>query len=74
MVFDRNAIFKISIHVPLAGDDLGEKLPWGLVPISIHVPLAGDDLCRLVSMVWFMYFYPRPPCGGRPGRRYFGTT
>ena len=35
--------------------------------ISIHVPLAGDDPrmpCRRRSR---RYFYPRPPCGGRPG-------
>ena len=34
----------ISIHVPLAGDDLiksgGDTMP----DISIHVPLAGDDI------------------------------
>ena len=35
---------EISIHVPLAGDDIAviaimRKVP----PISIHVPLAGDD-------------------------------
>ena len=35
--------------------------------ISIHVPRVGDDsIAEFISMV-VGYFYPRPPCGGRPG-------
>ena len=58
---------KISIHVPLAGDDL-DKFTFWLVSsqISIHVPLAGDDPIFLCSRSRQTDFYPRPPCGGRP--------
>ena len=35
---------KISIHVPLAGDDaVADSSRRSFVCISIHVPLAGDD-------------------------------
>ena len=34
--------------------------------ISIHVPLAGDDKSALRGWLRLQYFYPRPPCGGRP--------
>ena len=33
--------------------------------ISIHVPLAGDDRRSTTSGSLALYFYPRPPCGGR---------
>ena len=36
--------FSISIHVPLAGDDMmALSLSSKFKQISIHVPLAGDD-------------------------------
>ena len=35
----------ISIHVPLAGDDILLNKAVRDVDISIHVPLAGDDRC-----------------------------
>ena len=59
---------RISIHVPLAGDDKWPPSSPAELRISIHVPLAGDD-CG--SSSWTRkrkYFYPRPPCGGRPGQ------
>ena len=37
---------KISIHVPLAGDDHGARCISNRSRISIHVPLAGDDTSR----------------------------
>ena len=40
--------------------------------ISIHVPLAGDDPNMMQNFQAFMqHFYPRPPCGGRPGAETF---
>ena len=33
----------ISIHVPLAGDDISFLKTSIATTISIHVPLAGDD-------------------------------
>ena len=36
--------------------------------ISIHVPLAGDDSPAAPCCKTVHYFYPRPPCGGRPGQ------
>ena len=57
----------ISIHVPLAGDDFVPKpFPHNGRLISIHVPLAGDDALRTPTIKGIDYFYPRPPCGGRP--------
>ena len=57
----------ISIHVPLAGHDLGllDGLPvFG--QISIHVPLAGHD-ARAGAQRRRPYsnFNPRAPCGAR---------
>ena len=89
VAFIEPAVFKISIHVPLAGDDHqmhDARQPTG--QISIHVPLAGDDsrgqTSAPLSMEFLstsplrgttqkvrnqesnpLYFYPRPPCGGR---------
>ena len=64
-------VVKISIHVPLAGDDPTKQAPTRRrSAISIHVPLAGDDLFRFNKGVFFFYFYPRPPCGGRPCKWY----
>ena len=57
---------RISIHVPLAGDDLVPFPDLLVVTISIHVPLAGDDLRKSRRPTPRRYFYPRPPCGGRP--------
>ena len=59
--------FVISIHVPLAGDDgRHSRRRAYLQRISIHVPLAGDDPSALrVCGGCGIYFYPRPPCGGR---------
>ena len=58
---------KISIHVPLAGDDLFHANSAAGVYISIHVPLAGDDSSPGTLILHLVNFYPRPPCGGRPG-------
>ena len=60
----------ISIHVPLAGDDISRYIfGRGSLKISIHVPLAGDDRPSLRFLSFAINFYPRPPCGGRPWRR-----
>ena len=34
--------------------------------ISIHVPRVGDDQTLLLQVMLIIYFYPRPPRGGRP--------
>ena len=58
----------ISIHVPLAGDDMfGCGFVYRNTAISIHVPLAGDDRGNVpIQLLNDVNFYPRPPCGGRP--------
>ena len=59
----------ISIHVPLAGDDLRVVSQFfDVADISIHVPLAGDDKRPKSRPARPIYFYPRPPCGGRRGK------
>ena len=55
----------ISIHVPLAGDDIPALDGPDHPVISIHVPLAGDDRVRILDGIEHHNFYPRPPCGGR---------
>ena len=37
--------------------------------ISIHVPRVEDDADALGEMGLDMDFNPRPPCGGRPGKK-----
>ena len=56
---------RISIHVPLAGDDASHTSASASHCISIHVPLAGDDGSPAAAARPFPDFYPRPPCGGR---------
>ena len=36
------------------------------VPISIHALREEGDLHSVLLWLWTMYFYPRPPQGGRP--------
>ena len=40
----------------------------GLYIISIHVPREGDDGVSLMVWLFALYFYPRPPRGGRPAK------
>ena len=60
----------ISIHVPLAGDDMFRRrnalLSIGFLSTS---PLRGTTLLSDLHMGHLRYFYPRPPCGGRPVRQ-----
>ena len=51
---------------PLRGTTTGNVQGAHLHFISIHVPLAGDDKAAEKLGVEVIYFYPRPPCGGRP--------
>ena len=58
----------ISIHALLAESDCGETYSRHKARISIHALLAESD--RRGQSVWIQenYFYPRSPCGERPGR------
>ena len=59
----------ISIHVPRVGDDPVHRWASGLAyRISIHVPRVGDDGHRGTAAYQRLYFYPRPPRGGRRSR------
>ena len=40
---------------------------WGRNAISIHALLAESDNCPRVMVSPTLYFYPRSPCGERPG-------
>ena len=62
---------KISIHVPLAGDDGSSPR---LVDVGLAVlqdnfyprpPCGGRRLAAALSGLFADDFYPRPPCGGR---------
>ena len=63
-------IIKISIH---ALREEGDGMPLGVEPsqqISIHaLREEGDDL-RAAMLVRNLYFYPRPPRGGRPPQKH----
>ena len=56
----------ISIHVPRMGDDatISNFLAFSK-DISIHVPRMGDDWWPCDGISSTVYFYPRPPYGGR---------
>ena len=59
---------RISIHVPLAGDD--RNRPCGRFLTSLFLstsPLRGTTPRRYKHVTGRLHFYPRPPCGGRPG-------
>ena len=56
----------ISIHAPLAGCDLEQRLSKGGNKISIHAPLAGCDRSVGAPACPSTYFNPRTPCGVRP--------
>ena len=66
MRFSRFMLSLISIHVPLAGHDIGaltDSTPRLI--ISIHVPLAGHDPERYGGYYKNINFNPRAPCGAR---------
>ncbi len=59
---------KISIHVPRAGYDPAGGAGWVRCrEISIHVPRAGYDAGQRSWPSRRGNFYPRTPCGVRPG-------
>ena len=59
----------ISIHVLREEDDLGaSRLVSGVTNISIHVLREEDDGSKRYKADNFLYFYPRPPRGGRQSR------
>ena len=41
-------VYKISIHVPLAGNDPFAVMLYAEIGISIHVPLAGNDIPAVI--------------------------
>ena len=56
---------QISIHGPRVGAD-GKLLDSAVdIKISIHGPRVGADQSSQFTSSGFLYFNPRPPCGGR---------
>ena len=62
-------IIKISIHALLAESDVTVLGIQHRVGISIHALLAESDIGPLIFNVQPRNFYPRSPCGERPGWR-----
>ena len=63
---------RISIHVPLAGDDTRHLRLCQNCPRFLSTsPLRGTTHRPKVLQTNFYDFYPRPPCGGRPGAQTF---
>ena len=58
---------KISIHALLAESDVLQRYPPPRRDISIHALLAESDARSCLSLSAFLHFYPRSPCGERPG-------
>ena len=58
---------KISIHALLAESDVSHIYKVSEVAISIHALLAESDRQRETSVIFAFNFYPRSPCGERPG-------
>ena len=56
----------ISIHVPLAGDDLPRAtIPAATQSFLSTSPLRGTTPANGIRLSRLSHFYPRPPCGGR---------
>ena len=58
---------EISIHALLAESDHARVGVAAGAVISIHALLAESDVLRQGLGSWSSYFYPRSPCGERPG-------
>ena len=61
------AVIVISIHALLAESDHGHCAFGHAVDISIHALLAESDKRPKPPTCRSRYFYPRSPCGERPG-------
>ena len=59
---------KISIHALLAESDRFHAADISARRISIHALLAESDANWFDLWGWAEYFYPRSPCGERPGK------
>ena len=59
----------ISIHVPLAGDDIHNARKGPINDNFYPRPPCGGRLCVKWLFAALKNFYPRPPCGGRPALR-----
>ena len=58
--------FVISIHALREEGDLTAEDALGELAISIHALREEGDVTRRVPLTLTLYFYPRPPRGGRP--------
>ena len=58
----------ISIHALLAESDGSMNINPPCFVISIHALLAESDAERLCDALEHLHFYPRSPCGERPGQ------
>ena len=61
-------VIEISIHALLAESDCARSRCWVLSNISIHALLAESDLEIGKNLTDRKHFYPRSPCGERPGK------
>ena len=66
--------WRISIHVPLAGDDQRAVRYAGLHEDFYPRPPCGGRPRIHDMRPPAHYFYPRPPCGGRPCDGYYGRA
>ena len=65
---DPDNLWSISIHALLAESDWQAAKALDRLRISIHALLAESDLDHGIALVPHQHFYPRSPCGERPGR------
>ena len=56
----------ISIHALREEGDLAYSAAWSALQISIHALREEGDSAMFVDTSIQLYFYPRPPRGGRP--------
>ena len=62
----RAAAGRISIHALREEGDSGYRLALNRLLISIHALREEGDVVERLSLEVGIYFYPRPPRGGRP--------
>ena len=60
---------KVSIHALLAESDRFRVVQNTKIDVSIHALLAESDVDKITYQRQVDRFYPRSPCGERPGDR-----
>ena len=68
------ALLIISIHAPRAGGDCWVSMSFAAwLLFQSTPPVRGATTAGSSEVLSFLYFNPRPPCGGRPAEEHHWT-